>query len=508
MSVLRRLVPICAMLALALGATAARAQPVCVDPGGLGGSGAPVAAGGSGGTGATAAAPGMGGTGAPMAAPGIGGTGAPVAGMPGGFGGTGDAARGGIGGTGAPVEGGVGGTGIVGTITGFASICVNGFEVHFDEGVPVSENGSAATVARLAVGQVVAVEAAAGSDGLRARQISILNAYEGPLTADGRGNDGTLRVMGQPVRLAPGAQLDAGVRAGDNVRVSGLRNADGEVIATRVERAAGLREASALGQLEAPDRLHGLGLDGAIGMPGDEVLVRGQWAEGRLRVTTHREDPSLPFVDRVRNASVEGLVAERNARELRIAGFRAELAPDTQFAGGERDELGVGRRVRIHGTFSGPREIQAARVEFVSDRWLSGESRPHGAAVAGDDATRSDDEGKKTRMEDDRMRIEVESESGSERIERRYSDDGQLERERIEREVTSPTGELLLRERVEVRDSGGRTETRERIEIYEGGRRVERIERIDRVERVDRPDKVDRPEKIERPDRIERPDDD
>lgn len=495
MTFLRRLVPISAMVALTMGAATALAQPVCVDPGGLGGSGAPVAVGGSGGTGAAAAAPG------------IGGTGAPIAGMPGGLGGTGDAARGGIGGTGAPAEGGVGGTGIVGTITGFASICVNGLEVHFDADVPVSENGSAATAARLAVGQVVAVEAAAGSDGLRARQISILNAYEGPLTSDGRGSNGMLQVMGQPVRLAPGAHLDAGVRAGDNVRVSGLRNADGEVLATRVERAAGLREASALGQLDAPDRLHGLGLDGAIGMPGDEVLVRGQWAEGRLRVASHREDPSLPFADRVHNAAVEGLVAERNARELRIGGFRAELGADTQFSGGEREELGVGRRVRIHGAFSGPREIRAARVEFVSDRWLAGESRPRGAAAAEEDAARSDDEGKKTRMEDDRTRIEVESESGSERIERRFSESGELERERIEREVTSPTGELLQRERVEVRDSGGRIETRERIEIYEGGRRVERIERINRVERVDRPDKVDRPQKIERPDRIERPDD-
>ena len=51
---------------------------------------------------------------------------------PGGVGGTGAVAgRPGLGGTGIS-EGGIGGTGIVGVITGFASICVNGVEVHFD----------------------------------------------------------------------------------------------------------------------------------------------------------------------------------------------------------------------------------------------------------------------------------------------------------------------------------------------------------------------------------------
>ena len=31
--------------------------------------------------------------------------------------------------------------GIFGTITGFASVCINGLEVHFDDHVKVTENG-------------------------------------------------------------------------------------------------------------------------------------------------------------------------------------------------------------------------------------------------------------------------------------------------------------------------------------------------------------------------------
>jgi hypothetical protein len=195
--------------------------------------------GGIGGTGARTG--GVGGTGVRSENGGVGGTGAPLPQRPGGTGGTGAVAdgvdgtfidHGGAGGTGAPIlrPGGTGGTGIVGTITGFASICVNGLEVHFGKDVPVSENGAPASSAHLAIGQVVAVEAFAGKRGLQAGRISILNVYEGPLTALPNAS-ASLRVMGQPVRLAAGARVAEGLRPGEPVRVSGLRDAKGEVVA-------------------------------------------------------------------------------------------------------------------------------------------------------------------------------------------------------------------------------------------------------------------------------------
>ena len=112
---------------------------------------------GVGGTGSPAARNGVGGTGAP-ARGGVGGTGAPAqtAKTPGGIGGTGVpvAEDGGVGGTGAPVAD---GTGIVGTITGFASICVNGLEVFYDENTPTNANGEPLGTGGLAIGQVVAI---------------------------------------------------------------------------------------------------------------------------------------------------------------------------------------------------------------------------------------------------------------------------------------------------------------------------------------------------------------
>ena len=87
--------------------------------------------------------------------------------------------RPGIGGTGA-AEGGIGGTGLIGVITGFASICVNGVEVHYDTGTPVSADGLPMSLDHLAVGQVVAVQAIGEGDQLSARSISIMRAAVGP----------------------------------------------------------------------------------------------------------------------------------------------------------------------------------------------------------------------------------------------------------------------------------------------------------------------------------------
>ncbi|BAL24030.1 DUF5666 domain-containing protein [Azoarcus sp. KH32C] len=489
-------------------APAVYAAPVCIDPGGIGGTGAPEHEGGIGGTGSPAHEGGAGGTGAPAAQAqittsesGIGGTGAPVARAPGG-----------LGGTGSPTDG-IGGTGIVGTITGFASICVNGLEVHYGESVPLTENGMAAATSRLAVGQVVSIETATSDRGLEARSISILNAFEGPVTDTGTAG-ASLRVMGRPVRIAPGAHVDAGLRPGDPVRVSGLRNAVGDVVATRIERAPAAQEASAVGFADRPDSLQGLPLAGKPLTAGTEFLVRGQWASGRLEVARVVEDPAIPFAGRVREAVVEGLVARRDDRGVRAGGFTIALDPRTTFAGGGEADLTADRRIRVHGVFSDRREIRANRVEFVRDFSSDGESRHRGQPGAsrkqGESDDRAEDESHggsgRTRVESDdgRLRIETEDGDSRERIERTMSGSGEIEREKVERQVENADGEVVRRERIEIKNSGDRTEIRERIEVFDGGKRVERIETIQRIERPttgERPERIDRTDKVERPER-------
>ena len=155
---------------------------------------------------------------------------------PGGMGGTGMRADGGIGGTGIRAEGDVG---IIGVITGFGSICVNGIEVQYEPGTPVSAGGSPVPASALALGQLVAVRAVGSGLQARARDIQILDAVVGRAASVDPAT-GALQVAGQRVQLAASTVLAPGLVGdllGQNLRVSGLWRADGILAATRIERA-------------------------------------------------------------------------------------------------------------------------------------------------------------------------------------------------------------------------------------------------------------------------------
>jgi hypothetical protein len=189
---------------------------------------------------------------------GIGGTGAPIP-MNGGsgMGGTGAPSSknggSGIGGTGAPISkrngSGIGGTGqktnnqatvIIGTITGFGSICVNGIEIHFDHSTPVQINGVTSNTDLLALGQVVSVTVSGAGNEVIAQDIQVMNVVAGPI-AEIDPELNRVIVLGQQVQLLEKTQyssVNAGVtnlQKGDFIQVSGLRQADGEIVASRID---------------------------------------------------------------------------------------------------------------------------------------------------------------------------------------------------------------------------------------------------------------------------------
>lgn len=169
---------------------------------------------------------------------GLAGPGALACTDPGGIGGTG-IDPGGIGGTGQRAEADVG---LLGVITGFASICVNGVEVHYDAKTPVSLNGEPAAADALAVGQVVAVRAMGRGTQARARAIDIVDSAVGPVVAIDAAA-GSLELPGQRIRVQPTTMLGDGItgldalQVGATLRVSGLPAADGTIVATRIEAA-------------------------------------------------------------------------------------------------------------------------------------------------------------------------------------------------------------------------------------------------------------------------------
>src|SRR5579875_2874356 len=145
----------------------------------------------------------------------------------------------GIGGTGAPTAGpeisdrGIGGTGIVGVITGFGSVFVNGLEVAYTPSTPITVDGVTESAAAMQVGQLVAITAN-DDQGLHATAIAVRHEVSGPVTSVSPGaspGSQVVTVAGQ--RVAIGATTDGlrVVRPGDWIAVSGLRQPDGVITA-------------------------------------------------------------------------------------------------------------------------------------------------------------------------------------------------------------------------------------------------------------------------------------
>jgi len=211
--------------------------------GGIGGTGKSTDEKGVGGTGKMPG--GIGGTGKSAKENGLGGTGK----TPGGVGGTGKSAKenglggtgkkpGGIGGTGISTsdEGsGIGGTGIIGTITSFGSVCVNGFRVQYTDKTQYRSDGKPITKDKLAVGQLIKIDTFRTSKGLFAKTIRVDYVVSGQVEAINR-RDNTIVILGQIIKLTNHnkiGQLNS-IKVGDYLQVSGLRTPSGVIDGTYV----------------------------------------------------------------------------------------------------------------------------------------------------------------------------------------------------------------------------------------------------------------------------------
>ncbi len=299
-----------------------------------------------------------------------------------GIGGTGISGGDGIGGTGALAGAdGIGGTGIVGTITGFGSIFVNGLEIAYDAATPVDMDGEAVAPDALAVGQVVEVLAAGEGDRVTARSISVRHALVGPVE-EVDATAGSLRVLGQTVRLAadaPAGDVDlAALRAGDTIAVSGLRDGDGAVLASRLDRRARGTEVLVSGPVQevAPGRIVVAGTPVALPpgavkagiAPGDVVRLRGRWTGREVAARALRREPAVPFGGRVRRLVVEGIVAGPvRGDRLRLGRLVVEAGPGTAFRGPDGGALTAGRRTWVDMQVGPDRRLVATRITLERD---------------------------------------------------------------------------------------------------------------------------------------------
>ncbi len=319
---------------------------------------------------------------------GVGGTGRLPA-SEGGLGGTGvraasGAEEGGVGGTGIETaegdrrdQGGIGGTGILatgektaiaGTVTGFASLCVGGTEIHLDAATPVTLDGRPATMRDLAIGEFVEVVARGVGDEVTAVEVRGHALVIGPVTSveSSESSDGMLRVAGQRVAVssstwgADGPLDGATVAADMTVRVVGLRRPDGVIDASRIEPVADA-DVSLSGTLRS-------GPDGAWTIDGTEVRfaerqnpvagqvrATGQWRDGALRVVDLRPVNPEALVAPVERVQVEGYLTRTAADEAAVAGLRL-VGGDSLVASY------AGKRVRVVGSVEAGGRIRVDSV--------------------------------------------------------------------------------------------------------------------------------------------------
>ena len=229
----------------------------------------------------------------PCALPGIdGGIGGTGHSLEDGLGGTGHGLDEGVGGTGRSVQDGTGGTGqklaVIGIITGFASVCVNGIEVHYDDNTQVNINGVQSTSAGLMTGQLVSMTAEKTPKGWSATRINTQDAVSGPITKVIGAN--RVEVAGQLVNLPNKLDGVPKIGLGQSLRVQGLRAANGEIVATSVTQ-SNSRQTVITGKLDKRTNgslgIGNMQIDGLTTQanPGEFVSVTGEMTNGHLRVT-------------------------------------------------------------------------------------------------------------------------------------------------------------------------------------------------------------------------------
>lgn len=332
---------------------------------------------GIGGTG-RAAECGIGGTGNSSNA-GIGGTGHS------GIGGTGAAAnRAGIGGTGhTQGDGGIGGTGIVGIITGFGSIWVNGLEVQYDTKTQVTGNDSDAGSKELAIGQVVVVEAQGSDAQLQANKISVVNAVSGRVSAL-NDKEGKLTVLGQTVSITTQTILQdrqnpqnaLHFSESDYVKVSGLRLANGEIVASRIERTAPATESTLAGPITAINgnviEVYGLKISttGANALSvGQEITATGTMNGAVLAAHDVTPNPATQLYGRAEHINLQGYVSAMSADgQIKVGNMEVVVTGSSIASKDKQNILTSGELVRVSGHFANEHTVIADRIEIDRDR--------------------------------------------------------------------------------------------------------------------------------------------
>lgn len=202
----------------------------------------------------------------------------------------------GIGGTGLVAQNIVSeGIGVIGEITGFGSIFVNGFEVENDDSTIISVNGRKVLKHAFEIGEVVEILTRDEQPLTDAVLINIRHEVIGPVSAIDRSTK-RFTILNQEVLVE---NWPADIETGAFLAISGFRDGKGQIHATHIATA---RHGNVLvrGQLDRSSqdswRMHGYDLVFPVQPRAEnyELKIEGTFTDGKIKVTR-------AFPDRVAN---------------------------------------------------------------------------------------------------------------------------------------------------------------------------------------------------------------
>lgn len=228
-----------------------------------------------------------------------------------------------------PFEGGIGGTGIVGLLTDFGSLIVNGLRVEMTNQTMISDAFGPVSASALLPGQALTIYAERRRDAIVARNIRIDHALIGRLDTSG----GKPRVNG--VELDIERNAPAHIRPEQRVAVSGLWARD-RLIVSRIDAVAPGPDLIA-GTLLREDMtlsLGGAALSGALqgAQPGQYTTIFGTGNKAGLEAARF-EMGRFRGTSSLRQLSVEGYLEPVSANPgYRVAGLGHSFARDLRLA--------------------------------------------------------------------------------------------------------------------------------------------------------------------------------
>ena len=302
------------------------------------------------------------------------------------------------GGAGLIAEGGIGGTGIImGRVSGFGSLFVNGVEFDTSNSTFIYEGVTGGDQSGIRVGMVVRITGEDdGVTGL-AESVEYASLFEGTITSKAiAGNEtGTLVAMGQTVTIDADTVYDDSVFTtstplsqlplGTVIEVSGFSDGNGNVLATRVEVKAQsyggetLDVKALVSNLDTTYKtftLGGLSIDySAITLP--DGIVDGIYVEAKGTLQGDilsasdvqiEDDGDLTIAADGEDAELEGLVTgiltvTADSTLFTVNGQQVLVDANTRFESSDASSLNIGQPLKVSGVMDGI-TLVAASVEL------------------------------------------------------------------------------------------------------------------------------------------------